>query len=138
LYNEQKNSKIKINLLTQQIQEIFASIFRQTAFYFFENDIHRHRRQKGELSTADFNNYYQDRLQSMFGSGLKLTDSYQYFWMHILHFYYYHFYTFTYSFGKALTIALYANTKKTKKNLLKIISKRSVLADRKVLMKLQN
>jgi oligoendopeptidase F len=113
IYKKVTDKKVKINLLTEQLQSIFASVFRQNAFFLFESDIHHHRREKGELSIEDFNGYFQSRLQAMFGKSLTLTDDHAYWWMPILHFYRYNFYVFSYSFGQMLSIALYANYKES-------------------------
>lgn len=108
LFANTTDKKVKINLLANSIQGSFATIFRQTAFYEYEKLIHQHRREKGQLTTQDFNNYFQGILQPMFGKSLILTADHAYWWMPILHFYHYNFYVFTYAFGEALTNALYA------------------------------
>lgn len=112
IYSKETDKKVKANLLAEKIQNIFASIFRQNAFFLFEGDIHRHRREKGELSIDDFNNYFQNRLQAMFGGGLQLSDGHANWWMTILHFYHYNFYVFSYAFGEMLSLSLYAKYKK--------------------------
>lgn len=111
LYKNALHKKQKINLLGNKIQGSMATIFRQIAFYDFESKIHEHRRQKGELSVEDFNNYFQSTLSPMFGKGLTLTDQHKYWWMPVLHFYHYNFYVFTYAFGEALTLSLYQKYK---------------------------
>lgn len=111
LYQQQTDKKIKIAMLADKIQSNFATIFRQNAFYLFESDIHAARREKGELSTNDFNTLFQKRIQSMFGKGLTLTEGHKYWWMPILHFYHYNFYVFSYAFGQMMTMALYARYK---------------------------
>lgn len=111
LYKNAKDKKEKINLLSNKIQGSFATIFRQTLFYLFEEEIHKARREKGELSTDNINNIFQTKLQVMFGKGLTLTDQHKYWWMPVLHFYHYNFYVFTYAFGEALALALYQNYK---------------------------
>jgi len=108
LYASIIDKKQKINILADKIQESFASIFRQNAFFLFEKEIHRQRRQKGELTVNNFNQLYQKYLQAMFGRGLQLTNSHQYWWMPVLHFYHYNFYVFSYVFGETLTNSLYA------------------------------
>jgi len=107
LIKETKNKKAKTNLLANQLQNDFASIFRQIAFYEFETKIHKHRRQKGELSVNDFGKYYQQELQKTFGQGLQLTKNHRYWWIPILHFYHYNFYVFTYSMGNLIAYSLY-------------------------------
>lgn len=111
LYKNAKDDRVKINLLGSKIQEIFASVFRQNAFYLFEVDVHKHRREKGEMSLENINSYFQKRLQNMFGEGLTLTDQHKYWWMYVSHFYHFDFYVYSYVFGELLTLALYQISK---------------------------
>lgn len=106
LFEELDNKKLKIDLLADHIQNSFATIFRQNTFYLYETDIHNHYREKGELGIKEFSNYYQQRMQTMFGKGLKLTNQHQYWWMPILHFYHFNFYVFTYAMGNLITYSL--------------------------------
>ncbi|MFZ3301953.1 MAG: M3 family oligoendopeptidase [Microgenomates group bacterium] len=108
LYKKAKTKKEKINLLGGKLQGAFATIFRQNAFYLFESELHKLRREKGELSLDEICNLYQKHLQPMFGKGLTLSDDHKYMWMVISHFYHYNFYVFTYSFGELLATSLYA------------------------------
>lgn len=108
LYKKAKTKKEKINLLGGKLQGSFATIFRQNAFYLFESELHKLRREKGELSLDEISNLYQKHLQPMFGKGLTLSDDHKYMWMVISHFYHYNFYVFTYSFGELLATSLYA------------------------------
>lgn len=107
IYKETSDKRQKANLLGGRIQEIFATIFRQNAFYLYESDIHRLRREEGELSVDELNTNFQSRLQEIFGKGLELTDGHKYWWAPIAHFYHYNFYVFSYAFGQSLTNALY-------------------------------
>lgn len=107
IYLETKDKKQKANLLSGRLQEIFATIFRQNAFYLFESDIHDHRRKVGELSVTKFNELFQKRMQPMFGKGLTLSEGHQYWWMPVAHFFHYNFYVFSYAFGQTLSNALY-------------------------------
>jgi oligoendopeptidase F len=112
IYSKETDKQVKANLLAEKIQNMFASIFRQNAFFLFESDIHTHRRDKGELSIEEFNSYFQKRMQAMFGDGLVLTPGHANWWMTILHFYHYPFYVFSYAFGEMLSLSLYARYKK--------------------------
>ncbi len=112
IYNSTTNREEKLNLLGESLQGIFATIFRQIAFYLFESDVHDHRREKGELTVEEFGKYFQSRLQEMFGKGLELSEGHSNWWGPISHFYKYNFYVFTYAFGQALSLALYAKYKK--------------------------
>lgn len=119
IYKETKDKELKINLLATRIQEIFAVVSRQTAFHLFEQDIHQHRRQKGELSEQDLDNYYQKRLQAMFGNSLTLTDQHKSWWIPISYIFNYNFYSFTYSFGLLLSLAIFTQYKKNKSTFVK-------------------
>lgn len=112
IYETLEDRDLKINLMANKLQGSFATVFRQTAFYLFENDIHEHRREMGELLISDFNQYFQQRLQAMFGESLTLTEGHASWWMPVMHFYHYNFYVFTYAFGELLTLSLYARYKK--------------------------
>lgn len=118
IYKKESDKKVRVNLLAEKIQSIFASIFRQNAFFLFESDIHVHRREKGELSIEEFNTYFQNRMQAMFGDGLLLSPGHSNWWMTILHFYHYNFYVFTYAFGEMLSLSLYARYKKEGKKMV--------------------
>lgn len=118
LYKDLDDKRLKINLLAEKIQGVFATVFRQNAFYLFETDLHTHRREQGELKVEDISSYYQARLQKMFGEGLELTEGHKYWWMPVSHFYHYDFYVFSYAFGELLTTALYAKYKKDYKKFI--------------------
>lgn len=111
LFKKAAGNGEKIDLLASKIQGDIATIFRQVSFYLFELQVHTHRRQNGELSTKEINQYFQSTLQEMFGAGLTLTNRHKYWWMPVLHFYHYNFYVFTYAFGKALSLSLYKSYK---------------------------
>lgn len=95
-------------LIAQKLEDSFASVFRQQAFYRFEREIYVHRQERGELSVEEFGDVYQRHLQAMFGDGLRLTENHAWWWSPILHFYHYRFYVFTYAMGEVLANALYA------------------------------
>jgi len=106
LLDHEKDTKNKLNLLANRIQDVFATIFRQNAFFLFEKDIHKLRRKRGELSLDEINNTFQKRLQEMFAEGLQLTSAHKLWWMPVMHFFNYNFYVFTYSFGETLATSL--------------------------------
>lgn len=113
LLNTETNKENLLNLRVNKIQDIFATIFRQNAFFLFEKDVHKLRREQGELSLKEINNNFQARMQEMFGVGLELTDDHKFWWMPVIHFFNYNFYVFAYSFGEMLSTALTAQYKKT-------------------------
>lgn len=104
--------KERLTLLMQKIEEIFATVFRQTTMYCFEQDIHAAFHQKGELTSEDINTLWRKHQTNMFGSSIKLTKDYDIWWSYISHFIHTPFYVYAYSFGELLTLSLFAEYKK--------------------------
>jgi len=104
--------KDRLALYADKIEGAFATIFRQAVMYRFEQDIHLHRRGKGELTPEQFGEYWQARQQSMFGASVKLGDEHKLWWSYIPHFINSPFYVYAYSFGELLVMALFQQYKR--------------------------
>jgi oligoendopeptidase F len=102
----------RLALYAGKIEDSFATIFRQASMYKFEQSIHRHRREKGELSKADFAGYWQSSIQQMFGDSLVLGEEHQSWWSYVGHFVGSPFYVYAYSFGELLVLSLYQKYKR--------------------------
>lgn len=98
----------KLALLTGKIEDIFATAFRQTAMYRFEQDVHAARRAQGELRTEEIDAIWQRNLQAMFGDAVEMGPGHRAWWMYIPHFIHTPFYVYAYAFGQLLVMALYA------------------------------
>jgi oligoendopeptidase F len=98
----------KLALYAGKIEGSFATIQRQAAMYRFEQAIHKHRREKGELTTEDFNGYWQSVQQAMFQDSIELGDEHSAWWMYVSHFISSPFYVYAYTFGELLVMALYS------------------------------
>lgn len=99
--------KDRLAMYAEKIEGTFATIPRQTAMYRFEQAIHAHRRDKGELTLADFGNYWQTEIQAMFGDSVELGEEHRLWWSYIGHFTGSPFYVYAYSFGELLVLSLY-------------------------------
>jgi oligoendopeptidase F len=97
----------RLALLAGKIEDTFATIFRQSTMYRFEKLIHSHRREQGELSPDDFNNYWQRCMTEMFGDSVTLEDEHKVWWSYVPHFINTPFYVYAYSFGETLVLSLY-------------------------------
>lgn len=106
-----QDKKELFSIYMQKIEEIFATVFRQNAMYRFEQDLHGHFREKGELSTEEISQYWLKRQKEMFGSSVKMTDDYRIWWSYISHFFHSPFYVYAYTFGEILTLSLFAQYK---------------------------
>jgi oligoendopeptidase F len=98
----------KLTLLTGKLEDIFATVFRQTAMYRFEQGVHTARREQGELTTEQVNAIWQQHVQAMFGDSVQMGEGHEVWWMYIPHFIHTPFYVYAYAFGQLLVMALYA------------------------------
>jgi oligoendopeptidase F len=98
----------RLALLAGKIEDIFATVFRQTALYRFEQALHAARRAEGELREERIDDLWHANLQAMFGDAVELGADYRLWWMYIPHFVHTPFYVYAYAFGQLLTMALYA------------------------------
>jgi len=112
LLAEEHEPMAELALLTGKIEDVFATVFRQTAMYRFEQGVHTARRAQGELTPAQVNDIWQTNLQEMFGDSVELGEGHACFWMYIPHFIHTPFYVYAYAFGQLMVMALYARYKK--------------------------
>ncbi|MBQ0105020.1 MAG: M3 family oligoendopeptidase, partial [Armatimonadetes bacterium] len=106
----------KLALYAAKIESIFATIFRQAAMYLFESDLHRERREKGELTCDEISALWQKNIQAMFGDSLILGEEHKYWWLYVSHFIGSPFYVYAYSFGELMVLALFGLYKKNPKD----------------------
>ncbi len=104
--------KERLTLIMQKIEEIFATVFRQTTMYRFEQDLHAASRTKGELTSEEIGSLWRKHQTNMFGTSVKMTPDYDIWWSYISHFIHTPFYVYAYAFGELLTLSLFAEYKK--------------------------
>jgi oligoendopeptidase F len=96
---------LRKQLIVQQLDDIRATIVRQTMFAEFELDIHQ-RTEAGEPQTADaLSKRYYDLVARYHGPGVTLDDEIASEWSRIPHFYY-NFYVYQYATGLSAALAL--------------------------------
>ncbi len=103
LYTEPRQ---RLAMLCSKIEDAFATVFRQVVLTRFELDLHRARKEQGELSTAAINLLWMKANQAMFGKTVALSDGYASWWSYIGHFIRSPFYCYAYAFGELLVLAL--------------------------------
>ncbi len=108
LLEETTDPRERLALLSGKIEDIFATVFRQTSMYRFEQDVHAARRERGELPTEAINEIWQRNVQAMFGDSVVMGSGHEIWWMYIPHFIHTPFYVYAYAFGQLLVMALYA------------------------------
>lgn len=96
-------------MLSEKIDELYASILRQSFFTLFEIDAHN---QIANSTTVDeLSKTYMKNLQVQFGNSVKLSDDFSVEWTCIPHFYHTPFYCYAYSFGNLLALSLFQRYK---------------------------
>src|SRR5438105_1116087 len=104
---EEKDPTVKLALLCGQVEDAFATVFRQVAFNRYEDAIHTRRRMEGELSAEQLGDIFQEQLQAMFGDALTLTDEHKVWWSYVGHFLHTPGYVYAYAFGNLLAMSVY-------------------------------
>jgi oligoendopeptidase F len=103
--------KDKLAMYADKIEGVFATVFRQAAMFQFERRMHLQRRSAGELTPEAFGEIWQEEMQAMFGSSVKLGDQHRSWWCYVGHFIFAPFYVYAYSFGELLVLSLYQMAK---------------------------
>ena len=111
------DTQAKIVMLTDKLEDLFATSHRQNMFSRFEQAAHT-RITDGLMSTEDLNQLYESELQNMFGDSVTITPEYRWEWSTIPHIYHVPFYVYAYNFGNLLVIALYQQYLKEGKRFL--------------------
>ncbi len=111
---EEVDNKGKIQLLVSKLDDIYATIGRQSFFTLFEKDAHD-LIAKG-CKTSDLCDIYYKNLQEQFGDSVILSEDFKYEWLYIPHMFFTPFYCYAYAFGNLLVLALYEMYKKQGKS----------------------
>src|SRR5215467_2687438 len=104
---EEKDPKIRLAMLCNQVEDAFSTVFRQVAFNRYEDASHTARRTEGELSIEQLGEIFQDKLQPMFGDALILTEDHKVWWSYVTHFLHTPGYVYAYAFGNLLALSVY-------------------------------
>jgi len=97
-------------MLSENIDDLYATIMRQSFFTLFEIEAHK---QIGQSTTVDeISKTYLQNLKDQFGSSVDMSDDFAIEWSCIPHFYHSPFYCYAYSFGNLLALSLFQRYKK--------------------------
>ena len=102
-------------LLAEQIDDMYATIMRQSYFTLFEIDAHN-KVIENNANIDNISSLYQKNLQNQFGNSVIVFDEFMWEWTYIPHFYHTPFYCYAYAFGTFSVINCFKCTKK-KENL---------------------
>ena len=101
------DKEVKLSMLTEKIEDTFATVFRQISMNRFEDKMHKARRSEGELTAERFNELWLETQRDMFGDSVTITEEYGCWWSYVPHFLQAPGYVYAYSFGELLVLALY-------------------------------
>ena len=104
---EEKDPRIRLSMLCDQVEGAFATVFRQVSMNRFEDAAHTRRRSEGELSPEQFGEIWQEVLQPMFGDSLELSENHKPWWSYVGHFYFAPGYVYAYAYGNLLALSVY-------------------------------
>ena len=101
-------------MLSEKIDDLYATILRQSFFTIFEIDAHK---QIGKGTTVDeISKTYLQNIKEQFGKSVVVSDDFGIEWSCIPHFYHTPFYCYAYSFGNLLALSLFQRYKKEGKD----------------------
>ena len=101
-------------ILSEKIDDLYATILRQSFFTIFEIDAHK---QIGNGTTIEkISKTYLQNLKEQFGNSVNLSEDFAIEWSCIPHFYHTPFYCYAYSFGNLLALSLFQRYKKEGKD----------------------
>ena len=104
----------KKTMLSEKIDDLYATIMRQAYFTIFEVAAHE---QIGKGTTIDeISKTYLQNLKEQFGSSVAISEDFAIEWSCIPHFYHTPFYCYAYSFGNLLALSLFQRYKKEGKS----------------------
>ncbi len=108
LLAQTRSPRERLALVVEKLDDSMSTVFRQITMNRFEDRIHNHRRDHGELTPDDFAAYWMATQRAMYGDSVTLTDGYRRWWSYIPHFVGSPGYVYAYAFGELLVLALHA------------------------------
>lgn len=93
-------------ILCDTLEDMYGTVFRQTALTRFEMAAHAQRR-GGVLSAEDLGQLWWREQEKLFADSVELPPVYRWGWSYIPHFIHSRFYCYAYPFGELLTLALF-------------------------------
>lgn len=105
LLREESDPLARRDLLASAVDDVYATVLRQSYFVLFE--LEAHRAILAGRSLEELNEIYLANLAEQFGDSVEVAPEFRYEWLSIPHIYQTPFYCYAYSFGQLLVLALY-------------------------------
>lgn len=105
LLEEETDPLVRRELLVSQVDDVYATVLRQSYFVLFERRVHE-AIWTGR-STEELEDLYLETLAEQLGDSVEVSEEFRYEWLSIPHIYHTPFYCYAYCFGQLLVLALY-------------------------------
>lgn len=105
LLASEENPKVRRELLASAVDDVYATVMRQTFFVRFE--LAAHQAVLENRTADDLSDLYVQNLLEQFGDSVDVAPEFRYEWLSIPHIFTTPFYCYAYSFGQLLVLALY-------------------------------
>jgi len=105
LLAEETDTMARRELLAAAVDDVYATVMRQTFFVRFE--LAAHEAIMANKSSDDLFDLYLENLEEQFGDSMTIAPEMRYEWISIPHLFNTPFYCYAYSFGQLLVLALY-------------------------------
>ena len=105
LLAREKNPIVRREILAAAVDDVYATVMRQTYFVRFE--LAAHAAVMANQSAEELHELYLANLHEQFGDSLAITPEFRYEWVSIPHLFSTPFYCYAYAFGQLLVLALY-------------------------------
>lgn len=102
---EDASDKIRLMLMMEKLNDEMRSIFRQTAAYMFEQELHREFRERGYLSKDEIGKIFKRHMRAYMGTSVSQDPGAENWWVYWGHFRRF-FYVYSYSSGLLISKSL--------------------------------
>jgi len=112
--SEMVNDEEKKIMLSEKIDDFYATVGRQSFFTLFE--ISAHEQIANSTTVDEISKTYLNNLKDQFGNSVKISEDFGIEWSCIPHFHHAPFYCYAYAFGNLLSLSLFQRYKKEGKS----------------------
>jgi len=105
LLEQEEDPLARRELLVKSVDDVYATVLRQSYFVRFERDAHDAI--CAGRSLEDLEELYLENLAEQFGDSVDVGDEFRYEWLSIPHIYQSPFYCYAYAFGQLLVLSLF-------------------------------
>ena len=107
MLKEEKDPRKRFALLAEKTNNMIGTSAYQISFHSYESEVHKERREKGELPVDRLNEIWIKNQKENLGSKVNLEEDSKYMWGQIPHMIKSPFYVYAYAFGDNLVNSLY-------------------------------